>query len=179
METKTVNSNQTNKTENAITGELTYKDKVIQKIIGYTLEDIDGLLTVDGGFFSNIAEKIVNNDNQTAGVGVEVGKEQVAVDLDIVAEYGKDISKIYDEIKDAISASVKEMTHLDVIEVNVTVVDIKTAEQYEQDSISLQDRVVDGTNVAADKISESASKASANFKSTAKKISEENESRVN
>lgn len=179
METKTVNSNQINKTENAITGELTYKDKVIQKIIGYTLEDIDGLLTVDGGFFSNIAEKIVNNDNQTAGVGVEVGKEQVAVDLDIVAEYGKDISKIYDEIKDAISASVKEMTHLDVIEVNVTVVDIKTAEQYEQDSISLQDRVVDGTNVAADKISESASKASANFKSTAQKISEENESRVN
>ena len=179
METKTVNSNQINKTENTITGELTYKDKVIQKIIGYTLEDIDGLLTVDGGFFSNIAEKIVNNDNQTAGVGVEVGKEQVAVDLDIVAEYGKDISKIYDEIKTAISASVKEMTHLDVIEVNVTVVDIKTAEQYEQDSISLQDRVVEGTNVAADKISESASKASSSFKSTAKKISEENESRVN
>ena len=39
-------------------GELTYEDKVIQKIIGYALKDVDGLLTLDGGFFSNMAEKI-------------------------------------------------------------------------------------------------------------------------
>jgi uncharacterized alkaline shock family protein YloU len=38
-----------------ITGELTFDDKVIQKIIGIALEEIDGLLTVDGGFFSNLA----------------------------------------------------------------------------------------------------------------------------
>lgn len=179
MDNKNSNSNQNDKKENSITGELVYKDKVIQKIIGYTIENIDGLLTVDGGFFSNIADKFVNNDNQTTGVGVEVGKKQVAVDLDIVAEYGKDISSIYDKIKEAIVNSVKEMTHLDVIEVNVTVVDIKTTEQYEQDSVSLQDRVVDGTSVAADKISETASKATSSFKKTAKKISDDSESRVN
>lgn len=31
-------------------GELTYEDKVIQKIIGYALKDVDGLLTLDGRF---------------------------------------------------------------------------------------------------------------------------------
>lgn len=34
----------------AITKELTYEDKVLQKIIGIALEDVSGLLTIDGGF---------------------------------------------------------------------------------------------------------------------------------
>ncbi|QQV79645.1 Asp23/Gls24 family envelope stress response protein [Enterococcus faecalis] len=33
-----------------VKGELTFEDKVIQKIIGIALEEVDGLLTVDGGF---------------------------------------------------------------------------------------------------------------------------------
>lgn len=44
-------------------------------------------LTIDGGFFSNIASKLVNTDSTTSGVDVEVGKKQVAADLSIVAEY--------------------------------------------------------------------------------------------
>ena len=97
-------------------GELTYEDKVIQKIIGYALKDVDGLLTLDGGFFSNMAEKLVNTDNVTAGINTEVGKKQVAVDLDVIVEYGKDIEDIYNQIKELISTEVNNMTHLDVIE---------------------------------------------------------------
>ncbi|MFQ6597373.1 Asp23/Gls24 family envelope stress response protein, partial [Streptococcus sp. IMAU11618] len=67
------------KQTDAVKGELTYEDKVIQKIIGLSLEKVDGLLAVDGGFFSNLADKIVNTDNVANGVNVEVGKEQVAV----------------------------------------------------------------------------------------------------
>lgn len=33
-----------------VKGKLTYEDKVIKKIIGISLEKVDGLLTVDGGF---------------------------------------------------------------------------------------------------------------------------------
>ena len=33
------------------------------------------------------------------------------------------------------------MTHLDVIEVNVNVVDIKSKEEYEEDSETVQDKV--------------------------------------
>ncbi len=63
------------------------------------------------------------------------------MDLDIVAEYGIDISKLYDKIKNVIVREVKNMTDLEVIEVNVNVVDVKTKEQHEKDSTSLQDRV--------------------------------------
>ncbi len=45
--------------------------------------------------------------------------------MDIVAEYGKDIETIYDQMKEVITREVQQMTHLEVIEVNVNVVDIK------------------------------------------------------
>ena len=43
----------------------------------------------------------------------------MAVDLDIVAEYGKDIHKIYNEMKEIITKEVKNMTGLEVIEKEV------------------------------------------------------------
>lgn len=127
--------------ESSIKGELTYDDKVIQKIVGTAVDQIDGLLTVDGGFFSNIAEKLVNTDNVTSGIETEVGKKQVAVDMDVVIEYGRDIPQIADQIKQVIHAEVAHMTHLEVIEVNVNVVDIKSKGEYQEDSETVQDKV--------------------------------------
>ena len=126
-----------------VRGELTYENKVIQKIIGLSLERVPGLLHVDGGFFSNLTEKIVNTNDVTHGVNVEVGKEQVAVDLNVIVEYRKNVPTLYKEIKDVIVSEVAKMTDLEVVEVNVNVVDIKTKEQHEADSVSLQDRVTD------------------------------------
>ena len=79
------------------------------------------------------------------------------MDLDIVAEYGIDISKLYDKIKNVIVREVKNMTELEVIEVNVNVVDVKTKEQHEQDSTSLQDRVSDALSKGAKKSKETLS----------------------
>ena len=142
-----------------VKGELTYDDKVIQKIIGISLEKVSGLLAVDGGFFSNLKDKIVNSDNVTHGVNVEVGKEQVAVDLNVVAEYQKNVPALYEEIKKVVVEEVSKMTDLEVVEVNVNVVDIKTKEQHEADSVSLQDRVTDVAESTGEFASEQFEKA--------------------
>lgn len=63
------NTNVENKVE-TVKDKLTYDDKVVQKIIGISLEKVNGLLTVDGGFFSNLTGKLVNTDNVTSGVDV-------------------------------------------------------------------------------------------------------------
>ncbi|MDN6731373.1 MAG: Asp23/Gls24 family envelope stress response protein, partial [Atopostipes suicloacalis] len=135
---KTVSTNGVNekKDQQQVSGELTFEDKVIQKIIGIALEKVDGLLRVDGGFFSNMAERISNSDDVTSGIDTEVGKEEVAVDLDVVIEYRKDAENIYEQIKKVAAEQVKKMTHLDVVEVNVHVEDIKTREEIEQDKKS-------------------------------------------
>lgn len=123
---------------------VTYEDKVIEKIVGHALENIDGLLAVSGGFFSNVKEKLVNSDDVTTGVNVEVGKEEVATDLDIIVEYGKDIPEIAEAIKTTVAENVEEMTHLKVIEININVVDIMSRDEYEASSVTVQDRVESG-----------------------------------
>lgn len=159
-------------------GELTFEDKVIQKIVGISLETIPGLLTINGGFFSNLADKIVNNNDVTSGIDVEVGKKEVAVDLDIVAEYGVDISKIYEDIKRVIEREVKHMTSLEVIEVNVNVVDIKTKEQYEEDSVTVQDKLSDATSEVSDFVSDQTDKVKKVSSKGASKVKEAAEPRV-
>lgn len=153
-DTKGQNQNQT------IKGDLTFDDKVIQKIIGIALEEIEGLLTVDGGFLSNLAGKIVNTDDVTSGIDVEVGKEQVAVDLDVVCEYGRNMNNIYDSIKEITTREVKKMTDLNVVEVNVNVVDVKSKEQYEEENTTVQDKVSE----AAENTSNFVSKKTDNVK---------------
>ena len=164
--------------EDSMRGELNYEDKVVQKIIGIAIEQVDGLLSANGGFFSNVAGKLVNTDNVTAGIETEVGKKQVAVDMDVIVEYGKDIEKIFEEMQEIIGKEVKNMTHLEVIEVNANVVDIKTKEEFEKDQETVQDKVTD----AAKKTGEFASNQTDKVKSAAgsgvEKVKENTEPRV-
>lgn len=145
--------------EEHMNGDLTYEDKVIQKIIGIALEQVDGLLSVDGGFFSNVAGKLVNTDNTTAGIDTEVGKKQVAVDLSIIVEYGKDIEKIYQQIKEIISKEVQNMTHLDVIEINANVTDIQSKEEFDAKQETVQDKVTNAAKTTGQFASEQTDKA--------------------
>ena len=159
-----------------VKGELTYEDKVIQKIIGLSLENIPGLLAIDGGFFSNLTEKLINTDNVASGVNVEVGKKQVAVDLKVVVEYQRNIPELYKKIKEIVVSEISKMTDLEVVEVNVDVVDIKTKEQHEADSVSLQDRVtgvVESTSeFTSDKFESAKQGLSDGFSSAKEKVSE-------
>ncbi|HGC7557961.1 TPA: Asp23/Gls24 family envelope stress response protein [Streptococcus agalactiae] len=171
--TETYIKNTTNNSgTTAVRGELTFEDKVIEKIVGIAIEHVDGLLAVNGGFFSNLKNSVVNSDSVTDGVNVEVGKKQVAVDLDIVAEYQKHVPTIFADIKKVVEAEVKRMTDLEVVEVNVNVVDIKTRAQHEEDSVTLQDRVTSAAQATGEFASEQAGKAKAAISSGAEKTKE-------
>ncbi|GEQ48775.1 Asp23/Gls24 family envelope stress response protein [Tetragenococcus koreensis] len=161
-----------------VSGELTFNDKVIQKIIGIAMEKIDGLLNVQGGFFSSVAGKIANTDNVTAGIETEVGQKQVAVDMEIICEYGKDAAKIYDEIKQVVVTEVKKMTHLDVIEVNVNVADIQTEEEYEQNKETLQDKASDAADTVGAYTSEKTDQATGKINEGVDKAKEKTEPKV-
>ncbi|EGO9936468.1 Asp23/Gls24 family envelope stress response protein [Enterococcus lactis] len=164
--------------EDSMRGELNYEDKVVQKIIGIAIEQVDGLLSANGGFFSNVAGKLVNTDNVTAGIETEVGKKQVAVDMDVIVEYGKDIEKIFEEMQEVIGKEVKNMTHLEVIEVNANVVDIKTKEEFEKDQETVQDKVTDAAKRTGEFASNQTDKVKSAAGSGAQKVKENTEPRV-
>ncbi|MDG3213295.1 Asp23/Gls24 family envelope stress response protein [Streptococcus suis] len=142
-----------------IKGTVTYADQVIEKMIGHALQYVPGLLAISGGFFTDIKNKLINSSDVREGINVEVGSKQVATDLKIVVEYGKDIPEIVETMKSIIGAEVKKMTHLEVVEVNVEVVDIKTREEFEAESVTLQDRVASATQATGEVIGNQASKA--------------------
>ncbi|MBK4766294.1 hypothetical protein CU026_0408 [Enterococcus faecium] len=164
--------------EDSMRGELNYEDKVVQKIIGIAIEQVDGLLSANGGFFSNVAGKLVNTDNVTAGIETEVGKKQVAVDMDVIVEYGKDIEKIFEEMQEVIGKEVKNMTHLEVIQVNANVVDIKTKEEFEKDQETVQDKVTDAAKKTGEFASNQTDKVKSAAGSGAQKVKENTEPRV-
>lgn len=118
-----------------------YNRKAIKKQIGQALANVDGLLAVDGGFFSNLAGKIVNTDKFTSGVKLVLGKEEARVDLNVIAEYKKDVSDLYHDIKRLVIDVIRNMTGFSVIEVNLKVLEVKTQAKQEADSVSLQDHV--------------------------------------
>lgn len=118
-----------------------YNRKAIKKQIGQALANVDGLLAVDGGFFSNLAGKIVNTDKFTSGVKLVLGKEKARVDLNVIAEYKKNVSDLYHDIKHLVIDVIRNMTGLSVIDVNLKVLEVKTQAKQAADTVSLQDHV--------------------------------------
>ena len=116
--------------DKSIAGKVTFDDKVIEKIIARVLEETPGVIAAKGNFVSDLAQRFSNKEVSTDGIDVEVGQEQVAVDLDIIIEYDQDVPEIAEKISQLAYDEIKLATGLDVIEVNVNVADIMSKEEY-------------------------------------------------
>lgn len=119
---------ETNKPANL---DLSYDDKVIKKIAGLATEEVAGVLTVTGGFIGNITDKL-RSDDKTKGINVDVGKKQVALDLNVVCEYGKNVPQIFEQVVAKVSAAILDMTGLEVVELNMHVEDVLGREDFEK-----------------------------------------------
>ena len=73
----------------------------------------------------------------------------MSVDLKLITEYRKSFLEIYKSMKEIIRKEVAGMTDLEVVEVNVSVIDIKTKAQQEEDEVSLQDKVTDAAQTTS------------------------------
>lgn len=70
------------------------------------------------------------------------------------------------------------MTDLEVIEVNVKVVDIKTKEQFEADKVSLQDKVTEVARSTSEFTSKQVDNVKASVGADVEKVQEQTEPRV-
>lgn len=115
------------------TNDLTFENRVLEKIAFYTVQNIEGILELKGNFTSGIMNFFSNGEDETKGVSAEVGKKEVALDLEVIAEYGKDIPAAFDKVTKAVKENVQQMTGLTVVEVNMNVNDVLTRAEYERD----------------------------------------------
>ncbi|AMB94496.1 Asp23/Gls24 family envelope stress response protein [Aerococcus sanguinicola] len=113
--------------------ELTFADKVLEKIANYSVQGVEGILELQGGFTSGIKGFFSGSgEDETRGVSAEVGKKEVALDLEVIAEYGKDIPAAFESAIKKITENVDKMTGLKVVEVNMNVNDVVTRGEWER-----------------------------------------------
>jgi len=111
-------------------GRTTIAPTVVQKIAGIAAQKISGVYAMGGGVsraFGAIRERVPGGGSgasNVAGVQVEVGEKQAAVDLDIIVEYGASIVELAQAVRRNVITAVERMTGLEVIEVNIAVNDI-------------------------------------------------------
>jgi uncharacterized alkaline shock family protein YloU len=113
-------------------GKTTIASSVVQKIVGMAAREINGVYALGGGLsrtFGQIRERIPGSTGaaHTAGVTVEVGEKQAAVDLDLIVEYGVSIVELARAVRRNVIGTIEQMTGLEVVEVNIAVNDIHIA----------------------------------------------------
>ncbi|GMA31996.1 Asp23/Gls24 family envelope stress response protein [Litorihabitans aurantiacus] len=114
-------------------GTTTIAEGVVSKIAGLAARDVAGVHAVGGGgaarALSSLRERIPGGTtNFSQGVRVEVGAEEAAVDLEIVAEYGVPIADVAHQVRRSVVSAIERMTGLRVIEVNIAVGDVHLPE---------------------------------------------------
>lgn len=117
--------------ENTHQNTLTFEDQVIKKIAGIAANEIKGILSMSGGFMSGLTDRFRGTEDITKGINAEVGEKQVALDLKVIVEYGKNVPAIFSETVNNVKKSVHEMTGLEVVEVNMHVEDVMTRSEFE------------------------------------------------
>lgn len=126
MAEQNINSQQV-KHENS----LTFDKRVLEKIANYSVSNVDGILELKGDLTSDV-KNFFSSSDKSEGVSAEVGHKEVALDIEVIAEYGKSLPTAFDKAVDQITKNVESMTGLKVVEVNMTVSDIQTRGDYEQ-----------------------------------------------
>ncbi len=137
--TTTVASEETKSALASGDGKISVAESVVTKIAGLATREVAGVHAMGSGAgraFGALKERIPGSTGPSVsqGVAAEVGETQVALDLDVVIEYGVSIADLGRSIQRNVKQSVERMTGLQVTEVNVSVGDVFLGDPSEQDT---------------------------------------------
>lgn len=104
-------------------------DEVVAVIAGVAVSDVQGVAGMAKGFAGGITEALSGKKNLAKGIKVEVAGKEAKIDVNIIVEYGTRIPDVAFEIQSRIKKSVKEMTGLEVVSVNVHVQGVQTPQE--------------------------------------------------
>jgi len=112
--------------DESVGGRTTIADSVVAKISGIAARKVPGVYTLGGGGARALGalRNVVNADDLTQGVKVEVGETQAAADITIVVEYPSPVHAVAAAVRAAVTGAITELVGLEVVEVNVEVNDV-------------------------------------------------------
>ena len=101
-------------------GDVVIANEVLAIIAGIAATEVEGVHSMDGGWSGDFISKLGIKD-LARGVKVQVREGEVKVDLSLNMEYGYAIPKVSNLVQDKVSASINNMTGLNVSEVNIRI----------------------------------------------------------
>ncbi|MEU6426938.1 Asp23/Gls24 family envelope stress response protein [Microbispora sp. NPDC046973] len=116
-------------TANVLKGRIKVADEVVEKVAALAALEIPGVADLGGDLeraFESVRDRIgVGSKRATQGVQAKIQDQQVSVDVTIVIVYGHVVMDVATEVKVNVARSVSRMLGMRVVEVNVTVDDVR------------------------------------------------------
>ena len=101
-------------------GTITYANEVVAVIAGVAANEVEGVAGMCAA--SGISEVFSRNTrNVTRGIRVELGTEEVSVDIYLMIEYGTPIQTAAQNVQESVRKAIETMTGLHVVRVDVHV----------------------------------------------------------
>ncbi len=108
-------------------GVTSISEDVVGKIAAIAAREVEGVDSLGGtlsGALSSVVGRIRGDEHKTAGVGVEVGTRQAAVDISMTVRYPASILDVTSSVRQNVIDRIESMTGLEVVEVNIAVNDL-------------------------------------------------------
>ncbi|WP_077299521.1 Asp23/Gls24 family envelope stress response protein [Virgibacillus pantothenticus] len=105
-------------------GKVEIAPEVIEVIAGLAASEVDGLYAMRGNFASGVVERF-GKKSHSKGVKVELTDNGIVIDLYVILQFGISIPNVAQMIQSNIRQTLKNMTALEIDEINVHVVGIQ------------------------------------------------------
>ncbi len=109
---------------NRIGGKTLLSDSAVELIAGIAAREVPGVHKLGKGVFKDALHRVAGTVNTRRGVVAEVGTKEVAVDLEMVVEYGFNLYEVAEQARTLVIERLEQMTGLTVKEVNIHVADV-------------------------------------------------------
>lgn len=127
---------------------ITYASEVVAIIAGIAAAEVEGVAAMVSA--PNGGNLLGKNRNVTKGVKVEVGTEEVNVDLYMVIEYGQPIQKVAQDAQENVRRAIESMTGLHVVRVDVHVQAVSFEKENNALSAGARNAVLESGDQAAE-----------------------------
>lgn len=134
------------------TGTITYANDVVAVIAGVAAKEVEGIAGMCTAS-TGINDVFSRNKNITKGVKVDVGTEEVSVDVYLNVEYGVPIQEVAINVQESVRKSIETMTGLHVVRVDVHVQGLSFEKEKNDNLIGLEgldEQSADKTEPAAE-----------------------------
>ncbi|PKN55533.1 MAG: Asp23/Gls24 family envelope stress response protein [Deltaproteobacteria bacterium HGW-Deltaproteobacteria-14] len=97
---------------------------VVEVIAGIAAREVAGVYQIGKGRLRGAFARVAGTKETSHGVSAEVGKREIAADLEMIVEYGYNLFQVAERVRAIVIRRLEEMTALTVKEVNIHVMDV-------------------------------------------------------